>query len=278
MPSPQDPTARSIALASWLRELRGGTGLTTTEVGNAVGWNQSKVSRVETGISGIGLADLEKLLDLYGTDSGARALLMQLARDADRRGWWTTYGDIWGDNPYLALEDMAVTIREWQAQVVPGLLQTPGYAHAVIAAANANADPALIEQMVRARLARKPVLERANAPRICAIIDEAAFRRGMVDPRIMVPQVRALLDTPDHVQVRVLPYTVGWHAGMDSSMVILSFGPGLMDKPYVAGAGGALYIESTNGIAHCQEVWSALDGSALSRKESRAWLSALLKE
>lgn len=281
MPMPKAPTARSAALASWLRELRTTrTTMSTTDVAEELGpgWNQSKVSRIETARIGLSREDLDQLLDLYGTPSDARALLVQLHQDAERRGWWTEYGDIWGDNPYLALEDLASVILEWQAQNIPGLLQTPAYAHAVIDAANPNADQAQVETLVRARLARKPLLERANPPTMHAIIDEAVFRRGMADPAVMVPQVRALLDMPEHISVRVLPFSARWHAGTDSSMTILSFGPGLLDKPYIEGVGGALYIESATGIARCREVWTALDASALSRDETRAWMSALLEE
>lgn len=281
MPMPKAPTARSAALASWLRELRTtGTDLSTTAVAEELGpgWSQSKVSRIETAQSGVTRDDLAQLLDLYGASSAARALLEKLHAELERRGWWTEYGDIWGDNPYLVLEDLAVRILEWQAQNLPGLLQTAAYSRAVITAANPNATQQQIETMVRARLGRKPLLDRENAPMLDAIIDEAVFRRGMADPDVMVPQVRALLDTPRHVSVRVLPFSASWHAGTDSSMTILSFGPGLLDKPYIEGVGGALYIESATGIARCQEVWTALDTSALSPEESREWLSALLEE
>ena len=64
-------------------------------------------------------------------------------------------------------------------------------------------------------MARKPLLERADAPRFDAIVDEAVFRRGVTDPQIMVPQMRALIDLPEHVSLRVLPYSASWHAGTD---------------------------------------------------------------
>lgn len=69
-----------------------------------------------------------------------------------------------------------------------------------------------------------------------------------------------------------------WHAGTDGSLTILTFADGLSDKPRTESAGGALYIESARGIAHCKDVWTALDDQALTREASRAWLVNLLED
>ena len=104
------------------------------------------------------------------------------------------------------------------------------------------------------------------------------FRRGVTDPQIMVPQLRALIDLPEHVSLRVLPYSASWHAGTDGSLTILAFSAGLSPKPRTEGAGGAVYVESTQAAAHCEEIWEGLDSKAMPREDSQAWISDLLKE
>jgi len=278
MPKRREPTARSSTLAALLRELRKASTLSTTQVGQALGWDQTKISKIENEHIGVSLPDLEKVLDLYGVSSSTRANLTQLAREADKRGWWTDYGDEIFADAYPALEDRAVMIREWQSQVIPGLLQTPAYARRVIAAGQPNASADHVEQRLRARMARKPLLERQQPPRVYAIIDQAVIQRGMAaDPTVMVPQIRALLDAPENVTVRILPFANGWHAGTDSSMTILSFGSDLMDKPFIEGVGGSLFVESVMGLARCDEVWNALLDSALSTHETHEWLTNYLE-
>lgn len=274
---PQDPSMRSIVLGAWLRELRDAAKLTTSQVADAVGGSQSQISRQETARITATADDVAALLDLYGATSEARAVLMDLVRSQHRRGWWADAA-VWGRDPYLVLEEIARRIRTWQPQVVPGLLQTPAYAHAVIQAGNESLPSSEIEDLVKARMARKPLLERATPPQLDAIVDESVFRRGLSDLAVMLPQLRTLLDLPGHVSLRVLPLATAWHSGTDGSLTVLEFGEGLSPKPRIESAGGALYIESARGVAHCEHVWQALDAAALSREDSRAWLVDLLEE
>lgn len=277
MPMPKDPSMRSVVLGAWLRELREASGLTTQEVADAVGGSQSQVSRQETARITASEDDVAALCDLYGATPDATAVLMDLARNQHRRGWWPTAG-LWGRDPYVVLEDLASRIRLWQAQVVPGLLQTPAYARAVISAANASLPAEDVEELVKHRMARKPLLERRNAPSLDAIIDEAVFRRGLADPHVMLPQLRSLLDAPDTVSLRVLPYSVPWHSGTNGSLTILTFSEGLSPKPQAESAGGSVYIESAAALAYCEDIWKGLDAQAMSREDSRAWIADLLEE
>lgn len=278
MHMPKDPSMRSVVLGAWLRELRDASGLTTGQVADAVGGSQSQISRQETARITASPEDVAALCDLYGATPDATAVLMDLARNQHRRGWWTTSTGPWGRDPYLILEDLASDIRLWQAQVVPGLLQTPAYARAVIRAANAALPDDDIEDLVKDRMARKPLLERPNAPGLDVIIDEAVFRRGLADPQVMLPQLRSLLDVPDTVSLRVLPYSVVWHSGTDGALTILTFSEGLSLKAQTESAAGPVYIESATALAKCEDIWKSLDAQAMSREDSRAWIADLLEE
>lgn len=277
MHMPKDPSMRSVVLGAWLRELREAADLTTQQVADAVGGSQSQVSRQETARIAASEEDVAALCDLYGATSAATALLMDLARNQHRRGWWPTAG-LWGRDPYLILEDLAQRIHIWQAQVIPGLLQTAAYARAVIRAANASLPADEVEELVKDRMARKPLLERPNAPHLDAIVDESAFRRGLADPQVMLPQLRALLDIPETVSLRVLPYSPAWHPATSGSLTILTFSEGLSPKLQAESAGGSVYIESASALAHCEEIWEGLNAQAMSRDDSRAWIAHLLEE
>jgi Domain of unknown function (DUF5753) len=121
--------------------------------------------------------------------------------------WWTEYADMLPPRftTYLELEDRAARIRTWEPQLVPGLLQTPGYAHAVMAAGD---DPdATVARGLEIRRARQQILARPGAD-VHAVVDEAALQRP-ADQRARAAQLRALLDLPRQVTLQVLPWSAG---------------------------------------------------------------------
>ena len=113
--------------------------LNCTEAGKAVGWSESKISRIETGRVKIAQPDLEILLDLYEVTGDTRASLLTMARQATHRGWWRSYSDAlpaWFEN-YVGLENGAKSLFTYQNQLVHGLMQTEEYATAIFARAPA---------------------------------------------------------------------------------------------------------------------------------------------
>jgi len=274
----QKPTWRSVRLGKDLRRLRENAELGSLEVADQLGWDRSKVSRIETARVHISVADCARLLELYGVDTPTKTSLVQLAREAKKRGWWTAYGDIFGGS-YVDMEDVAFEIDDWESQVVPGLLQTPEYARHVIRAAFPDVADAEIERRLRARMARKPLLHRENPPRFHAVLDEAVFRRIQIDPDVLAGQIHALIETPPNVVVQILPFSAGWSAGMEGPCVVLSFSDELgPPKAYVDSSGGDVYIESVEGVQRCTFVFNAVSNAALPPDESVDWLDRLAKE
>src|SRR5689334_19041977 len=127
------PTALRIMLGTRLRRLRERAGVSRSEAGWAIRSSESKISRMELGRVGFKERDVADLLRLYEVGDAERDSLLQLARDANNRGWWHQYGDVTPDwfGAYLGLEAAAELIRTYEVQFVPGLLQTPEYARAV---------------------------------------------------------------------------------------------------------------------------------------------------
>jgi len=220
------------------------------------------------------------MLDLYGVRSPQREALIQLGRDARKRGWWTAYADVFTGS-YIGLESEAATIRI-NAHVVPGLLQTAGYARAVISQPRPALEPGAIERAVAARAARQQaILDRDNPPDIHVILDEAALRRQAGGPAVLSGQLTALAQASarPNVAIQVLPFTAGANAGMDGKFVILTF-PSASDPPvaYVEGLMGDIYLESEAELDRYNLAWTHLITQALEPGESVALVSELAEE
>lgn len=282
MPEPHSPTVRGRKLASELRRLRKGVELAVEEAAAQLGWSRFKVSRIEKAQTKPTAADLRTMLDLYGVDNATRAALVELHREAWRRGWWTDYSDVFRGS-YVALEDDAATIDEWSPQLIPGLLQTDDYARAVIRASLAEDNPATVQRRVQARSARRTLLGRIDppAPAFTAIIDEAALRRPVGGVEVMRAQLRALLDAArrPNVTVRVLPNASGAHPGLDGPFIILSFPEHLApDVAYVETKAGDTYLESAADVRRFRVDFENLSAAAMDPQGSAEFIAAIAEE
>ncbi|MFI6515035.1 helix-turn-helix domain-containing protein [Spirillospora sp. NPDC050679] len=273
-------TVRHRRLARELRRLREDAGLRPAAVARELGWDRSKISRIETARTKPREADVEGLLTLYGCAGPHREELLALARDARRRDWWTAFGDVF-DGTFVALEDEAAEIRSWQPQLVPGLLQTEEYARAVIGAAR-GCGRAETDRRVQARMARRPLLSRPEgAPRFDAVLDEAVVRRVVGGPEVMRLQIAELWAAAQrpNVTVRIVPFGAGAHAGVDGRFVLLGFArDDDPDVAYIESAAGDLYPESPEEVTRLRLAWERLRGAALSPKDSAAFLAGLSRE
>jgi transcriptional regulator with XRE-family HTH domain len=273
------PTVRGRRLIREIERLRHDSGLSMEAAAKQLGWSVSKLYRLENGRSRISTDDLADMLDLYGVRSPRREALIQLGRDARRRGWWTAYSDIFTGS-YIAMEAEASSIRV-NAHVIPGLFQTPGYAHAVITATRPAITAEEAERRVTARTARQDALfNRPEPPEVHAILDEAVLHRDVGGPAVMAGQLAALAEiaaTPN-VVIQVLPFTAGANAGMDGHFVILAF-EAAEDPPvaYVEGLMGDVYVEAAEEVDRFNLAWSLLTAQALDPAESAAMIHALAR-
>ncbi|GAB3970504.1 helix-turn-helix transcriptional regulator [Actinoallomurus acanthiterrae] len=283
MPEAHSPTVRGRKLASELRRLRERAGLTTEEAAAQLGqgWSRFKVAYIERAKTKPTTQAITAMLNLYGVDSATRAALIELTKNAWRRGWWTDYSDIF-KGTYLALEDDAARIDEWSPQLIPGLLQTDEYAREIIRAGQ-RGDEAGIDRRVRARMARKALLSRKDppAPMLTAVLDEAALRRPIGGPDVMRGQLNTLLDVVrrPNVTVRVLPLEVGTHAGLDGPFIILGFPEDIApDAAYAGTRLGDAFAESAETIRRIKVDFESLKSMALSPDASTELIAAIAKE
>lgn len=255
-----------------LRRLRGGR--RGAEVAAALGWSESKLSRIETARTGISDADLERLLRAYGSAAVDRSRLRELARRGRARVWWAPYRSSVAEpyDEYVALEAEALLMSEWEEQVVPGLLQTDEYAHAVIEVGADVHDPETILRRTALRMARQSVLTRDPPPRLCVVLDESALHREVGGRAVLRRQLHRLHDASHrpHVELRILPFAAGAHAALGESFVIFEFGAG--DRAPVVHSedlvGGQLRTKSSD-VRVYQDAFVDLRGRALSVAETR---------
>src|SRR4051812_28619904 len=143
MATSPSPTLLRRQLGAELRRLRSRAGRTVADVAAELGWSESKLSRIETASIGVSGADLDRLLSGYGVTDKDRDRLLALRVQARQRAWWEAYGDVLPDayETLIGFESEASLISTYEAQVVPGLLQTDEYANAVTQADGIYEDP-----------------------------------------------------------------------------------------------------------------------------------------
>jgi transcriptional regulator with XRE-family HTH domain len=269
------PTVRQRELGKRLRELRGQHDLTVEDVAEKLLCSATKVSRLETGARRPSLRDVRDLCAIYGVDESASAELMSLARGAREQGWWTQYEDLNLD-PYIGLEQDAVAITCYSAFYVPALLQTTGYAQAIIKAIAPKMDPSVLQQRVEVRLRRQQLLEKHNRPRYRILLDESAVHRRVGGSALMAAQLDKVLDVVSHnkATVQVIPFDVGAHAAADGYFVLLEFDEAhLSPVVFLEGLTGNQYLERKDEIARYRETIESLRDSALSPRDSQALIA-----
>jgi transcriptional regulator with XRE-family HTH domain len=278
------PTVLRIALGAQLRRLREASGLTTEQAAEAIRATHSKISRLERGRNAAKQRDVADLLSLYGvTDETEREQLLVLTREASVPGWWQQYSDIlprWFEL-YVGLEKAASIIRPYEVQFVHGLMQTEDYARAVILISNAQASAHDIDRRVSLRIQRQQLITQADAPRLWAVLDEAALRRSPGGHKVMRAQLEHLLELTDlpNVTLQIVPFSVGPHAAAGGPFTILRFPePDLPDVAYLEQLNSALYLDQPDDVIDYVTVMDQLCVQAVSGPDTKDLLRGLLAE
>ena len=263
-------------LGDELRRLRGNR--RGAAVARALGWSESKLSRIETARTGISEADLDRLLAAYGARADEHVRLRDLARRGRGRVWWTPYRSAVPApyDEYVALEAEAVVLSEWETQIVPGLLQTDEYARAVIEVGADIGDPETIQRRLALRMARQTVLLRDPPPRLSVVLDEAVLHREVGGPELLRRQLQRLYDASlrPSVELLILPFSAGAHPALSESFMILDFAAGARG-PVVHSEGltGGLFHLKGDAVQIYREAFDDVRRRALSREDSRAFIT-----
>jgi transcriptional regulator with XRE-family HTH domain len=287
VPRPGSATVRNRRLAAELRRLRETADLTGDEVAERLGWSASKVSRLENARQAPRFGDVKRLLDLYGLDGAHRDQLLQLARDAVRKGWWEAFSDALPDqySSYIGLEIEAEEIWQWETQVVPGLLQTEAYALAVERWSHSIEviPPSRVDTRVKARLARQAVLTRETPLRLSIVLDEALLLRRYGDAGVMRDQLHRLRELAElpNLSLQVLPLD-GPHPIATGSFTLLQFplasGIKFHDVAYIEHLNGCSYLEEETETYRHRLSFERLGAEALGPAESMERISRIARD
>ena len=282
MASNVNPTVRRRRLGQELRRLRELKGMTAEEVAERLLVSQSKISRLENGRRSISQRDVRDLCGVYEVeDHRIVDSLMQMAKDSRQQGWWHAFGDI-PYSVYIGLETDAASLRVYEPQVVPGLLQTQRYAEALIAGALPESGSSDVEKRVSVRLRRQERIKEAEHPlRLWAVIDEAALHRLVGDKQLMREQLEHLVELSQlpHVTVQVLPFDMGAHPGINGQYAILEF-PDASDSSvvYIEGVTSDLYLEKANDVQKYSVMYEHLRAQALNVDQTRQFIADIAKD
>ncbi|MFE0652324.1 helix-turn-helix domain-containing protein [Streptomyces sp. NPDC059534] len=282
MASNVNPTVRRRRLGQELRKLREAKNMTAEQVAERLLVSQSKISRLENGRRSISQRDVRDLCGVYEVEDERMVdSLMQMAKDSRQQGWWHAFGDI-PYSVYIGLETDAESLRMYESQIIPGLLQTPAYAEAVISGAMPESTPADIEKRVTVRTRRQERIRDEERPlRLWAVIDEGALHRIVGSRQLMVQQLEHLIEQSHlpHVTVQVIPFEMGAHPGISGQYSILEF-PDTSDSSvvYIEGVTSDLYLEKAPDVGKYSVMYEHLRAQALNVDQTREFIAKMAKK
>jgi len=278
------PTVRRRRLGAELRRLREAHARKLDEVAGELGLVASTLSRIETGKAPIKTYYLNKLLDMFEvTDPGARQVLVDMGREGHRKGWWADYDDVLpsGFDIYVGLEAEAKGLRSYESVLIHGLLQTQGYATAVLRELHPRDSDEQVLKMVELRMQRQRILDNVPPIEVWLILDEGAIRRGVGGAASMRQQLEHLAEASrwPNVTLQVLGFESGAHAGMDGPFSILEF-PERTDRDVacIDGSFGMVYLEKDREVRACTEAFDRLRATALSPLASMQLIERVAEE
>ena len=278
------PTVRRRRLGTELRKLRESNGYKLEEVAAQLGVAPSTLSRIETGKAPTKSAYLNQMLEMYGVvEPGQRQVLVDMAREGHRKGWWAAYDDVLpsGFDIFVGLEAETAAVRGYEISVVHGLLQTPDYARAVLGEMFPRHATDQIDRLVDLRIERQRRLDDDPPLDLWAILDEAVIRRPVGGNQVMRHQLEHLVNmaAKPGVTMQVLPFASGAHAGHGGPFSILEF-PNRTDSEvaYVESVAGYLYLEKDREVRTRVEAFDRLRAAALSPSASADLIAEVANE
>ncbi|WP_229398842.1 DUF5753 domain-containing protein [Micromonospora okii] len=277
MPRFTPATPRSRRLGRELRKLRDAKGLTGEDAAKLVRCSSSRISRIESGEIKPRAGDVMELLVAYGMriDEEPATSLLEQARDLREEGWWQRLGGRYAT--YIAYEEEAAEMKNFEPMLVPGLLQTEQYAREVNMIGR-ESDKETINQRVAARMTRQEVLRREPAPlRLHAILSEAAVRTEVGGPDVLREQLDHLVTMSrlPNVTIQVLRFEAGAHLADSSGFVLLAFEQDDPPLGYVETLAGELFLESARDLVRLNDAYDNLKTLARSPAESVKFIKEL---
>lgn len=280
------PTLRRRRLGNTLKEYRLQAGLSGEAAASAMGWDESKISRIENAKARMPPADVPALLKAYDVeDDEIINALENLARDASKQGWWQTYGDVvaLSYTDYLTLESDAESVHVYTPSLIPGLLQTAAYAREIIGATAITRTPAEVNALAEVRKARQAILTtrpEGTPLKLWAIIHEAALDlRSASQPGLMRDQLRHLLDVAElpNVTIQVMDLHSTAHPGMLGLFEVVRFPTPWPTVVNLENLRGGYFVEGTEDVKVFENAFERVQAAALSVDDSLVKIAKIME-
>ncbi|UED83360.1 helix-turn-helix domain-containing protein [Streptomyces profundus] len=277
------PTVGQIVLGLRLRELRERAGCSFAEAAAALSVNTTTVRRMEKAEVGLKPLYVKALLERYEVPAEESRSFLRLVEEANRPGWWHRFRDVLPDwfSLYVSLEGEASLIRAYEPHCVPGLLQTAGYARALLRTGFPGASDEELERRVALRMERQDLLSRPRAPLLWAVVEEHVLRRRVGTSAEMLQQIDRLIEATQlpNVTLQIMPFSAGPHPGMFGPFQLFRFEiPELPDIIYVESLTGATYLDERPDTVAYLEVLDRMGTQAASAQDTEALLGEIRKE
>ncbi|MFB6846660.1 helix-turn-helix domain-containing protein [Streptomyces sp. NPDC056373] len=280
------PTLLKMLVGVQLAGFREDAGLAQDQAARAAGFSAAKLSRIESGKGRRPPTenDVRTLLELYGTDDYEVSVLLKLLQRAGEPGWWQRYDKRlmpeWFDR-LVGLQEAAATIRTFEIQYVPGLLQTPAYTRAVVERGLPNAPAGEVERRVELRRHRARLVSRADAPQLWAIIDESVLLRVLGSAEVMREQLAYLVQMAErpNVTLQIVPLTVTNASAPAIPITYLRFGGlDLPDVVYLEHIKSANFLEDRDETEEYRIALDRLADEALKPRDSLELLRQTMEQ
>ncbi|WP_418153223.1 helix-turn-helix domain-containing protein [Actinoalloteichus caeruleus] len=274
-----DPSALRFLIGHDLRVTRERAGFKQAEAGKILSCSQAKINYLETGKTQQKPGDVTTLLRTYGADVEHVDRMTSLAARADQGTWWAPFGDVLPNwfKTFVGLEGLAASEFTYESLLLPGQLQTPDYAAALLVG-NLRVPPMEASQVVRARMARQRLADEVAPLRFRAVIEEYVLDRVIGGPQVMRAQLEHLLTQVrrDNVELHIMPVSVSVHDGLDGDFLLLDFDEA-QSIGYIEYPTGAIYVQDQDQVEAYTLSADRLCAAALSVSDSTDVIAARIE-
>jgi hypothetical protein len=251
------------------------------EAAAAIKTSKSRLAAIELGRNVVSFSELIVLVrDHYHGTEEQLATLEEIREEASQRGWWSTYGLPENLGVYVGLESDASSLRCFELENIPGLLQTEAYVRTAYTI-DTRLSAREVDRRIPARLRRQERLAGPNPLQLTAVISEGALLRCARDGRLAAGQLAHLIEVAawPNIELRVLPFDLGLHVGMNGPFSLLSFPEGLLpDVGYQEYIVGGHLIDDAAVVSQLTTLFSELRSQALGPDESLAMITQLAEQ
>jgi len=275
------PSMRMRRVARTLLHWRESRGVNGADIAKKAGWSGAKQSRLENATQPIQPSQVVTLALLYGIPETERDAVFNSCLSAQQEGWWdevrkeALVADLLD---YVEFESEATAVRTFKIDLVPGLMQTSGYAAAIEAAFLPRASDDVVRQRVEARIRRQERLDGENPIHIEAVLSEGALRTQVGGPEVMREQLDRLVELTKlpNVDIQVVPAS-GAYPAMGFPFSILSFAGAYPDVGYLESIDMGVYIEEPDDLEPYQLNFAGLQKVALNQSKSRSLIAEIAR-